>query len=137
MVPRRPAITAFFLLLGIPFCGFLWVMGVLGNSLGALSDSAVGMAGPVAPVKVVPAFALYFVCGASSALATRVEMRRMLAAVAHIVPVGCILFVGSGQVLGLLGILVFAFAVFSVAWVRMLCSENSRLYQLTTSARSS
>lgn len=137
MVPRRPAIAAFFLLLGIPFCGYLWIMVVLANSLGGMSDSAVGVAGAAAPVKVVLPFALYFACGASSALATQTGRRRMLAAVGHVAPFAGILFVGRGQVLGLLTILAFWFTVFAVAWIRILCSENSRLYQLTAWARSS
>ena len=129
MTPRRPAIAAFFLLLGVPFCGYLWLAAVLGNMVTGLSEGPVA-SGPIAPATLIIPFALYFSCGAASALSTRVSARKWFALVGHLMPFVFIPFFNGAEVMGL-GMLTVCYGIFAVGWVRMICNENSRLYQLT------
>src|SRR5438445_222053 len=113
MVPRRPLTSVFFLLIGIPFCGYVLVMSVLANMLGGLSDNAHGGA-RVASAEAVLPFAVYFACGAASALSTRTLTRRVAAVVGHLAPFACLRSASGEDIFRALVILAVMFGVFAV-----------------------
>ena len=133
MVRRRPLIALFFFLLGVPVCGCLLLMSVLATMAGGLGDGATGVAEHGSSAQLVLPFAIYFGCGTISALTTRRRVRRVSAVIGHLTIFACLLFVSVADAVTLLIIIGVVFTLFAVAWIRLLCDETSRIYQLTAS----
>jgi hypothetical protein len=124
MLTRSPAIAGFFIVLGIPVCGLIYLAAFLYSTSHAHRS----------PTLMVLPFAAYFMSGCFSAMVRTMWIRKVAAAVGHLAPFGIFWTTRSQEVFGDLIIIFVICAISAVGWIRMLFIETGRVERVTAQA---